>query len=91
MASSGTIDHFVAGCCTAFDRVIASAVAKSLYNDLNYDDQVHMIGRILKRRFFLNQSLQLYRRHSNNESNIPQNNEETFGYFEKYLNRKLFK
>ncbi len=70
---SGTNDYFVAGCCTAFDKIILSAIEKGLYDNLNYDDQVHMIARSLERRFFINEPLQLYRRHMNNHSLIPQN------------------
>ena len=73
LSYSGSTEHFVAGCCTAFTRDILRAVNVGLYCDLNYDDQVHAIGRILKRRYFLNQPLQLYRRHADNQSVIPQN------------------
>lgn len=71
---SGTLDHFVAGCCTSFNKEIINAVNNGLYDNLNYDDQVHEIGKVLKQRYFLNESVQLYRRHLNNHSVIPQNN-----------------
>jgi glycosyltransferase involved in cell wall biosynthesis len=74
LSYSGTIDHFVAGCCTSFNKVIINAVNNGLYDNLNYDDQVHEIGKLLKQRYFLNKPVQLYRRHLNNQSVIPQNN-----------------
>ncbi len=73
LSYSGTIDHFVAGCCTSFSKVVVKAVNNGLYDNLNYDDQVHAIGKLLKQRYFLNKSVQLYRRHLNNQSVIPQN------------------
>ncbi len=73
LSYSGTIDHFVAGCCTSFNKIVAKAINNGLYDNLNYDDQVHAIGKLLEQRSFLNKSLQLYRRHSNNQSVIPQN------------------
>lgn len=73
LSYSGSIDHFVAGCCTAFTKDVAKAVNSGLYGNLNYDDQVHAVGKLLKSRYFLNKSLQLYRRHGNNQSVIPQN------------------
>ena len=84
---SGTLDHFVAGCCTAFDRVILDAVNHGLYEDLNYDDQIHKIGKLLNRRFFYNEVLQLYRRHSENESKIPQNDGGKVSYFRMKYNK----
>ena len=74
LSYSGTIDHFVAGCCTSFNKKIVNAVNNGLYDNLNYDDQVHEIGKVLKQRFFLNKPVQLYRRHLSNQSIIPQNN-----------------
>ena len=72
----GGLDHFVAGCCTSFKRPVAEAVSSNLFNFLNYDDQVHAIGRVSKTRVYLNQPLQSYRRHENNQSQLPQNRPE---------------
>lgn len=69
----GGLDYFVAGCCTSFKRPVADAVSLNLFSFLNYDDQVHAIGRISKTRVYLNQTLQRYRRHENNQSQLPQN------------------
>ena len=69
----GTLEYFVAGCCTSFKKPVADAVNLNLFNFQNYDDQVHTIGKLFNSRFFLNRALQLYRRHGNNQSNLPQN------------------
>jgi glycosyltransferase involved in cell wall biosynthesis len=84
---SGTIDHFVAGCCTSFDRVVLNAVNQGLYEDLNYDDQIHNIGKLLNRRFFHYEPLQLYRRHLDNESKIPQNDGGELSYLRRIYNK----
>lgn len=91
LSYSGTEDHFVAGCCTSFNKVVAKAVNNGLYDNLNFDDQVHAIGKLLKQRYFLNKSLQLYRRHLNNQSVIPQNNGIiNTNKFRKNLNRIIY-
>lgn len=69
----GTLEYFVAGCCTSFKKPVADAVNFNLFSFQNYDDQVHTIGKLFNSRLFLNSALQIYRRHGNNQSNLPQN------------------
>ena len=64
----GSLNPFIAGCCTAITRRVSDLMIEGLFDYLEYDEQAHLIANLVSRRKIVLENLQLYRRHNANSS-----------------------
>jgi glycosyltransferase involved in cell wall biosynthesis len=68
VAAGASTDLMVTGCCTAIRGVFKSVVLPVPDEAESHDDWIHAVARSLDKRLFLQEVLQLYRRHTENVS-----------------------
>lgn len=71
---------FVSGCCTAISGKIKSLILPIPTEHFTYDDWIHKVSYKIKKRYIIEEPLQVYRIHGKNtsESHINQKNKLSF-------------